>query len=156
MQFIPESIIDQKAALVGANGDLSKYIQSLKEKQPAVLAYLFSESFDLLTAEEKEYTMFLNLVIWEAVQSVHPEQKEITPAAIEKAEDDNWVILNDTKSKDFREKLNAFFDNTPQEDLLAFVEDALAQDEQENVTDEGREYVFIALKTIIDCLDAVA
>jgi len=140
MQFISESIIDQKAATVGATDDLSEYIQNLKDHQPALLAYLFSESFELLTEAEKEYTMFLVLVVWESVWSVHPEQDKIEPTAIEKAEDSNWEKLDSSKSKDFRDKLNVFFEDTPQEDLLAFVEDALTQDEEDMVSNEGREY----------------
>jgi len=156
MQFISESIIDQKSETVGASDDLSEYIQGLKEHQPALLAYLFSESFELLTEGEKEYTMFLVLVVWESVWSVHPEQGKIEPTAIEKAEDSNWEKLDSSKAKDFRDKLNVFFEDTLQEDLLAFVEDALIQDEDDMISNEGRDYVFIALKTVIDCLGGVA
>lgn len=156
MQFISESIIDQNAAAIGAEEDFSDYVQGLKEEQPALLAYLFSESFELLTQAEKEYTIFLTLVIWESIMELHPEQDKIEPIDIEKAEDANWEQLATSNAKDFRDKLNTFFENTEQEDLLAFIEDALTQDEEEIITKEGQEYIFIALKTIIDCLNNVA
>jgi len=156
MQFISESVIDQKSNEIGEAENFSFFVQSLKTKQPALLAYLFSESFELLTQQEKEYTMFLTLVIWEAVQVVHPEQASIKPKMIEKAEDANWEKLNDSKGKDFRAKLDVFFQDTTQEDLLAFVEDALVHDEDEIISKEGREYVFVSLKTVIDCLIEVA
>lgn len=156
MQFIPESTIDQKSENIGNAESRSEYIQSLKDKQPAILAYLFSESFDLLTQSEKEYTMFLALVIWESVHSHHPDQEQVSPTDIETAEDYNWEILGSSKEKEFRDKLNFFFENSSQEDLLAFIEDALVQDEDEMISAEGREYVFIALKTIIDCLSQAA
>ncbi len=153
MQFIPESIIDQKAIEVGELSDISELIQDLKEKQPAILSFLISESFDLLTPKEKDYTLFLSLVVWKASQEVHPDQNQIDPTSIEKAEEANWEKLSDNKTKTFRNKLDIFFENNPQEDLLAFVEDALVHEEDDIVSNEGREYVFIALKTIIDCLD---
>ncbi|MFT5382917.1 MAG: hypothetical protein ACI81W_000313, partial [Saprospiraceae bacterium] len=68
-----------------------------------------------------------------------------------------WEKLSENQSKGFRDKLDVFFENTSQEDLLAFVEDALVQDEEDDmISPEGREYVFITLKTIIDCLDQAA
>ncbi len=156
MQFIPESLIDQKATLIGAADSFSEHVESLKSKQPALLAYLFSESFDFLTQDEKQYTMFLAIIIWASVHEMHPDQMMIDPASIDTAEDTNWAKLDETKSKIFKERLDVFFKESPQEDLLAFVEDTLTQDEEDMVTKEGREYIFIALKTIIDCLDSAA
>ena len=50
--------------------------------------------------------------------------------------------------------MDVFFENYQQEDLLAFVEDSLIDDEDEIVTKVGREPMFVALKSIIDCLCA--
>ncbi len=82
----------------------------------------------------------------------NPVLAKIPLKTIETAEDKNWEMLKDASGKHFRERLDVFFDAYPQEDLLAFAEDALVHDEEEMVSSEGREYVFIALKTIIDCL----
>lgn len=154
MQFIPESIIDVKAETVGNPEQFSALVQELKSKQPALLAYLFSASFEMLTQSEKEYTMFLTLVIWASVLELHPEQKQITTEQVEKAEEVNWEKIQDQKSKDFRSKMDVYFQNTPQEDLLAFIEDALTHDEDDMISKEGREYVFVSIKTIVDCLHA--
>ena len=54
-------------------------------------------------------------------------------------------------AKKFRERLDVFFQDYFQEDLLAFVEDSLSEEEEEMVTKIGREPMFVALKTIIDC-----
>ena len=153
MQFIPEQVIDEKASELGAAKEFSTYVQSLKAQQPALLGYLFSASFDMLTQAEKEYTMFLSLVIWASVLEHHSEQKLVSPEQISAAEEQNWQLLQDQKVKSFRDKITVFFDSAGQEDLLAFVEDSLEQDEDNLVTKEGREYIFVALKTIIDCLD---
>ena len=39
---------------------------------------------------------------------------------------------------------------------LAFVEDALSDDEEELITKEGRESIFVTMKSIIDCLTAAS
>ena len=59
-------------------------------------------------------------------------------------------IINEVTSKQFRDRLNVFFEKTSQEDLLAFIEDSLLEEEEELVTKVGREPMFIALKSIID------
>jgi hypothetical protein len=74
----------------------------------------------------------------------------VTALRIDQAEEDNWALLEPVKSKRFSDKADVFFKNYPQEDLLAFVEDMLTDDENTEVTKEGREPMFVALKTIID------
>ena len=72
---------------------------------------------------------------------------------VENAEERNWTILKLAKGRDFQERLNAFFEDHPEkEDLLSFIEDALLEDEDSPVTAEGREPLFVSLKTVIDCL----
>jgi len=46
--------------------------------------------------------------------------------------------------------MDIFFKNYFQEDLLAFVEDSLIEEEEGLVTKVGREPMFVALKSIID------
>ncbi|HMN89044.1 MAG TPA: hypothetical protein PKE68_03425 [Saprospiraceae bacterium] len=53
------------------------------------------------------------------------------------------------------DRLNVFFDQYLQEDLLAFIEEALADDDDDPiVTKEAREGMFVVLKTLTDCLIA--
>lgn len=155
MQFIPESIINQQAETIGQTNDHAILIKQLKAAQPAVFAYLFSESFELLTTKEKEYTIFLALVIYHSIVSFYPEQSIISEKVIEKAEETNWELLNESKARSFRDKLDAFFDQTKQEDLLAFIEDAVVFDEDELVTKEGAEYIFVGMKSILDSFEKV-
>ena len=49
-------------------------------------------------------------------------------------------------------KLDSFFKDYPQEDLLALVEDSIQQDEDNIVTPVGREIIFVACKSIIDTI----
>jgi len=153
--FVSETIIDQKAALLSPPDNA--IIALFKETQSAALGYIFSESFSVLTQEEKEYLLYLSLVIWQSCEQVFEETKEISPEEIEIAEERNWTMLTESSAKNFRDKLNDFFEGYAQEDLLAFVEDSLVisqeGDESDDfeVTKEGREPIFIALTTLIDC-----
>lgn len=157
MQFISESVIDEVAETVGnLDGNIEDLLAEFKQNQPAILAYLTSEGFLVLTDSEKDYLLYLALVIWKSIEAVESINLEITQKQIAEKEEDNWEKLNNVVSKHFRERLNVFFEGTEQEDLLAFVEDSLTMEEEEdsdlNLSKEGRDPIFIALKTVIDCL----
>ncbi len=154
MQFVPEEAIDATAEKLGAEINFDELILDFKARQPALMAYLFSDDFDLLNQEEREYLLFLSLVIWKACEDMNPGITVISTDQLEEQEEVNWEILLKSTAKKFNERIDPFFENYQQEDLLAFVEDALAIDEETEVTKEGREYIFVALKTMIDCIHA--
>ena len=139
------------------NPDLfSSLLDGLEREQPAIINWIFSESFDILNQEEKQYFLFLSLIIIVSISEELPIEEVIDPKRIELAEEKNWEVFTSQSSKDFREKVNIFFDGYPQEDLLAFVEDALELEQEEQaVTIIGRPPMFIALKTLIDVLAIV-
>lgn len=157
MQFVSEKIIDQVVAELEAKDNYAKDLEVLQEEQPIVSAYVVSENFDVLTIPEKEYLLYLALVIVKAAQVVNPDLETITEKELGEAEEKNYEIFQSSKERNFRDKLNVFFEDTPQEDLLAFAEDAVAIDEDAEpdtfqVTKEGRDPIFVALKSIIDVL----
>lgn len=156
MKFVTEEIIDRQ---VDALDDLSdeqyeKQMEDFSTAQPVVFSWLFSEQFDLLTEEEKGYLQYISLIIWNAV--VKTNGKPTAPVSEEElgtAEELNYEILEASTAKKFRDRLNPFFENYAQEELLAFAEEAVLEDEDDPeaiVTKEGRELIFIALKTLID------
>ncbi|MBX2872160.1 MAG: hypothetical protein KTR30_08670 [Saprospiraceae bacterium] len=155
MEFVPEKIIDEVAlSLEGSAGAYEEAVELLREEQPVILAYLFNEELKIFTQGEKEYMLYLILVIWKAIKASNPDEVPATSAnSFTAKEEKNWEILQAQKKRTFRDKLDVFFDQYPQEDLLAFVEDALVEDEEDEsvVTKEGREAVFVILKTVVDC-----
>ena len=79
----------------------------------------------------------------------------VSEQEIGEAEENNYEILEASTAKKFRDRLDLFFENTSQEDLLAFAEEAVLESEEDPdslVSKEGREPIFIALKTIVDVL----
>ena len=152
MKFISEKNIDAAAEEIGASETAFKAATlELSQEQPVIAAYLFSENFDLFTSAEKEYLLFLTLVIFKAIKKVNGVLKKTPADTFGKIEEKNWVLLNEVTSKKFRDRLDVFFKNYDQEDLLAFVEDSLTEEEEELVTKVGRESMFVTLKSIIDC-----
>ena len=157
MKFVSEEVIDKiTEELDGSTTIYEEAVAELREEQPAILAYLFNEELKVLTLKEKEYLLYLILVIWKSIEAVVEESiAKVSPDVFTQREEENWSIIDGQKKKHFRDKLDVFFDGYPQEDLLAFVEDALVEEEEEEeediVTNEGREALFVILKTILDC-----
>ena len=54
----------------------------------------------------------------------------------------------------WRRRLDAFFKNYSEEDLLAFVEDILVEDEDQELTTVGKEIILICSKSLIDLMKA--
>jgi hypothetical protein len=151
--MISEKTIEAAAESIGSQDEkgYQKILEEFKVKHPVVLAYLFSENLDLLTKEERNILLYLILVVRKSY--LKENRNEPTPASedlLENAEDRNWTKLVDNKESDFRERLSPFFEGTRQEDLLAFFEDILMDEEEETVTKAGREYIFVAAKTVVD------
>ena len=154
MAFISEQQIDEAAsALNDSEAAYQKALSSFQEKQPVLLSYFFTENFQAFTQAEKEYLLYLLLIIWEAFRRSGASAPLITEPQLAAAEEFNWNLMEQSRARGFHQRLDAFFHAYPQEDLLAFAEDALGEDEEEQiVTPEGREAMFICLKTAIDCL----
>ena len=155
MQFISEKDINQVIdQLQDQSSNQADFGELLDEQQPHLLAYLLQENFDLLTATEKEYLFYLIQVIYLSVQKHYPEIPVLPENRIGKMEEQIWETFKEVKTRKFNERIDVFFENYAQEDLLAFVEDALVYDHDDDVVSaEGREYLFVILKTAIDALD---
>jgi hypothetical protein len=155
--FISEKIIDQVVEKL-ESADFEKEIEKMGKQQPALMSFVFSEDFDLLTQSERDLMLYMLLVIWQSVTDAKGEAiPPVSTKAIEAAEEHNWELLDSSKAQKFRDRMTVFFEDTEQEDLLAFVEDTLTEDDEEgayNVTKEGREPLFVALKSVIDVIIA--
>ena len=159
MKKISEEDIDIAIGEIEANGITEEMIEAFKFSQPIVFAYLFSDSFDLSTQDEKEYLLYLVMVAWKAISKVHPEMNDVEEEEIGESEEKNWELINNVSATKFRDRLTILFENSNQEDLLAFAEDMLTELEEEEttekeiVTKEGRELLFVAYKSIIDAME---
>lgn len=148
--FIIDEVTEELSASAKA---VEKTLDMMNEQQPVLLAYLFSESFEVFTEQEREFILFLVCVIWKSIFRVFGPQEIVRETHLSAADDVNWGLINEVSSHRFRERLDVFFQQHPEEEeLLAFVEDAILDDDESPVTNEGREPIFVSLKSIIDCL----
>ncbi len=157
MKFVSEEVIDGVIqGMSDSHFDYAETVLSLQKEQPVLLGYLFSDNFKLIADKEQEFTLYLLLVIWMACKEVNIDIPMVELKAFEELEEANWMALTDQKPASFRKRLDVFFANTEQEDLLAFIEDALLDDADETgVAPEAREPIFIFLKSVIDCFEEV-
>ena len=152
--FISEDMIDEVVLDLEA-ADFEREVSILGEEQPVLLGYVLSEDFELLTNEEREWLLYLVLVIYKATEKGYEKIDPLSKNDLEAAEEANWARLETVTAKRFRDRMTPFFEGYPQEDLLAFVEDSLTEDEEDTdnfLTKEGREPMFVALKSVIDAL----
>ncbi|HQV97932.1 MAG TPA: hypothetical protein PLE29_09725 [Saprospiraceae bacterium] len=152
MVTIPESIIND---IIDQYQDEVKYLTDLKHlssEQPDLIAFIDQENYSLLTNDEIALLEYLTLVIYFSSMKMIEKTIQIQGKSLEAAEEDNWNTFNEITAKSFFNKLDSFFKDYPQEDLLALVEDSIQQDEDNIVTPVGREIIFVACKSIIDTI----
>lgn len=152
MQFIPEITINQILTNFENEKIYYEYIEKLYNDQKDLMAFINEENQSLLTDNEIGILRFLTVVICTSIEN-HYTLPVITGKMLEDAEENNWSVFHDTEQKSFNKILDLFFENYAQEDLLALVEDSIQDDENEEITQVGREIIFVAAKSIIDTLD---
>jgi hypothetical protein len=154
MLFIDEKTIDLAIdAISDSDERYDAALESIESQQAELMAYIFGEDEATFSDEEKDFLLYLLLIIWEAIRLKVSAIAPVTAAALAEAEEATWESMEANVGKKFRERLDEFFEETKQEDLLAFIEDALLDDEESPVSKEGREPMFVTLKAVIDTID---
>jgi hypothetical protein len=152
MNLISESVIDQYLDRYENESNFLQDLSQLTNEQADLMAFISQENNSLLTQHELALLEYLTVVIYFSGKRVMDSIK-INGNDLEKAEEKNWEIFNEHPSKNFTKKLDIFFENYQQEDLLALVEDSIQADEEEMVTPIGKEIIFVACKSIIDVIN---
>ncbi len=139
--------------------DYEQAVRDFAEEQPALFSYLIGDNEGVFSQDEEDFLLYLALVIYKSVEDAGMNDLPmISEDEITSAEEVNWELMESSKATDFHKRLDIFYEKSPQEDLMAFVEDSLiAEAENEEgepftLTPEGREPMFVALKTMIDVL----
>ena len=135
------------------HADFERELQDLKAHFPIVYSYLANDQLQSLSEEEYQIMLFSALVIIKSFELSGTLRNERDSELLENKESSNWNLLRNSKPTGFSEKLDVFFENSKQEDLLAFVEDILTDDDEFQIGSAAREIIFICLKSIIDYLD---
>ncbi len=148
-----EKTIDQVVDRFAAKpNDLSNVYKELAAEQPAIISMLYSTDLKTLTEEETDLLFFIVAVLYESVKAKNGDLDQVAPEDLEVADDANWAKMMAAGNGNFRDRITPFFDGYLQEDLLAFTEDALLDDDEQVVSGIGREAIFVTAKTVIDVL----
>ncbi|MEL7163092.1 MAG: hypothetical protein AAFN92_20195, partial [Bacteroidota bacterium] len=147
--MIQEATIERiLARLESGADDFAVEIQDFAHAQPELMTYLTDEDNEAFTEAERELLLFGALVIYQSVTDERTEPEGIAGTAIGKAEEANYAIMGQTKGS-FRDRVTPFFEQSEEEEILAFIEDLLvAEAEDDSITKEAREPLFITLKTV--------
>lgn len=132
---------------------------AFSQEQPYLAAYLDSDDIEAFTPGEQSLLYMSAMIIYQVIKDAYGAPKAVTGEEIANAEESILETLQAQESSIFRHRMDVFFEGTPEEDLLAFLEDMLTPEEDEEdelVTREGREPLFVILKSCMDTLLAAA
>jgi len=118
-------------------------------KEQNFIDYLNSDVFTSLNGDEKKILFFCCEVIYNATFLSTATQPEIDLDLFFAKEENNWSKREDFKN--WSDAVDFFFDNYHEEDLLAFIEDILSDDE-EKLSEIAKEIIFITSKSLIETI----
>jgi len=139
--------LEIEEVIIEINKDIDSYEKKFAEEQNLYLELLQTQVFPLLEKANRELILFINTVIYFALSKKINDFDFDIEAYLE-AEELNWGTKE--KSKDWVQCLDNFFSAYPEEDLLAFVEDMTAGDEENEINISDIEVIFITSKSYID------
>ena len=110
------------------------------EQTPAV-QYFYTDGFSLLTEAEREYLQYLGLVVYTAAKRTYGQMPELAAEDLERWDELAWTWMQDSVGKPWAQRLDIFFSEIDEEELLAFAEDALhaPDDKDDNHESDGEE-----------------
>ena len=115
-----------------------------------LIEYLNSEIYPNLKKDEQQLLDFSLNIIYNCCQE---KTEDFDIDEYIDIEDSNWSLRD--KDRSLTDSMNAFFENYPEEDLLAFVEDILIDDSDQEISIAGKEIIVICSKSLIDLLQGI-
>jgi len=148
------------------NDELEKHIDRLAEQalvfeeevdqwtqnQPALASYVLSDDFSLLTDLERETLLFGATVLFSMARKHQSTDQVVAEEEIGELDEANWTWLEESDGKGLSNKMDSWFENYPEPELLAFIEDLCIDEEEEDLSPAGSEMMVVALKTVADAL----
>lgn len=149
--MIQESTIEAQLSAL-EKSDFQADLAAFAKAQPHLMDYLATDDNGAFVPAEQELLFFAGLVIFRSILAEKGTLNSIDGNQIATFEEANFALLQEQSAKGFRERITVFFDNSEEEEILAFIEDLLLDEESDSITPEGREPLFITLKTVMDAL----
>lgn len=145
--MVSEQLLEEVLNRYDSPEKISDDIEIVCQEQPHLAAFLKVDNHTLLSQEEYSLLWFMTVIIYRAYEEANADLDVLSEEEIGDKEEKIWEIINDSKEKTFRGKLDEMFELCPEEELLAFIEDTLVDDEDSLVTSAGKEFLFVAAAT---------
>ncbi len=136
-----------------------RLVEQMSEEQPAVLAYLLATSEQPpFNAHEGQIVFYIGMVVWQMMEQSPKPPRQVTPAALDAAEQANEAFLealsSDTEA-DFFSATKTMLETYPEPEVLGYITEAIMDDEDSDpddppIRDENRGLAFLYLKTVLD------
>lgn len=136
-----------------SENEVAAFIEVFQEKQPYVMVYLLAVCGDELTEDEREIMFLLGTIIWQSFGEAGIELPTVTETILEQTDENNVQMVEyfETESEDeFTQSIMNIISNHPQGELLEIVVTEIMEDDE--IRDDVKGMVFIALKVVIECL----
>jgi hypothetical protein len=117
----------------------------------AISALISDENLELLSDDEYDLLWFVLVTCYLCIKQ-KGEIDAIDVKRLEEIEEANWAIMEQNQTLPWKKRLDPYFLNYPQEDLLAFIEDSFESDEELQISGPAREVLFVTAKSCIDAL----
>ena len=131
--------LDDTLAQLDDEASVETAMVAFARQQTPFLQYLRTDGFDLLTDDERDYLLYLALVVYRAFAAESPEAEPpvVSGEDLESLDERAWTWMEAGANQPLHKRLDAFFDNVDQEELLAFAEDSLIDPDRDDDSDTG-------------------
>lgn len=160
MESIPLEVVERtwKKMSTMSLGELPKLINLMQKQQPFVLAYLLAVGHEIFNQDEQEQLLYLGVVVWQIMSQGSKPLAKITGDVLDETERENMKMLEYLAGESetgFMDTTKKIISNYPQPEVLKYAVEALMEEPEEGciIRDENKGYIFIYLKTIIDCFN---
>lgn len=156
--MISEAAIDAALAQLADEAAVEEAMIEFATAQGPYVQYLRTDTFALLTDDERDYLQYLALVIYAAIGAEARATRALRGERIEAWEELCWTWLESSVGKPMSLRLDAFFAAIEEEELLAFAEDSLVDPEPDDgdggvaglfASGPSRELGIVALAVLI-------
>lgn len=163
MEPVPPQVVEETWQRVASlsPGDAPKLISRMGKRQPLMLAYLMAVDHDVLNQDERELLLYLGVAVWQTMSQGTKRIPGVTERILDAAEAKNNKMAEylggETGEEGFLQATKTIISNYGQPEVLRYVVEALMEEPEEGcvIRDENIGIMFLDLKTVIDCLDAV-
>lgn len=121
------------------------------KNHPAITGFLLQDSNEILQEHEKDFFWYIVFILLKSYEHKSIKFAQIDGKALNQSEERQWALFEEQKGN-FYEKASIFYENTDEEDALAYVEDMIQVDDESELTKVGRDVIWIATNSILDQL----